>query len=87
LKVRFAPAFLTWLPFVWADYWVLALDPAYRHAAVGTPDRDYLWILSRTPQMDPDDYEAVLGRVAAMGFDVARLERTRQAREQGTGGP
>jgi lipocalin len=35
LKVRFAPAFLTWLPFVWGDYWVLgrarALSAASPH--------------------------------------------------------
>lgn len=30
LRVRFAPAWLAWLPFVWADYWVIDLDPAYR---------------------------------------------------------
>ena len=37
LKVRFAPAWLAWLPFVWADYWVIDLDPAYRWAVVGSP--------------------------------------------------
>jgi apolipoprotein D and lipocalin family protein len=80
LKVRFAPGFLTWLPFVWADYWVLSLDDAYTVAAVGTPDRDYLWILSRTPQLDDGRYQAVVARVAAMGYPVDELERTRQAR-------
>jgi len=78
LKVRFAPGFLTWLPFVWADYWVLSLDDAYTLAAVGTPNRDYLWVLSRTTQVDEARYQEVIERLAAMGFAVERLEFTRQ---------
>ncbi|MFB8832135.1 lipocalin family protein [Azotobacter sp. CWF10] len=49
LQVRFAPDWLSWVPLVWADYWVLALDPDYRWALVGEPDRRVLWILSRLP--------------------------------------
>src|SRR5512134_2642197 len=52
LKVRFAPAFLSFLPFVWGDYWIVELDREYRHALVGDSSRKYLWILSRTPVMD-----------------------------------
>ena len=32
LKVRFAPAWLSWLPFVWGDYWVLDLTEDYSAA-------------------------------------------------------
>ena len=48
LKVRFAPAVLSFLPFVGGDYWVLGLAPDYSWATVGSPDRNYLWILGRT---------------------------------------
>jgi apolipoprotein D and lipocalin family protein len=76
LEVRFAPAFLSFLPFVWGDYWVLGLDPEYRWAVVGTPDRDYLWILARSPQLDDAAYQAALAIAAAQGFDVGRVVRT-----------
>lgn len=79
LEVRFAPAFLSFLPFVWADYWVLALDPEYRWAVVGTPDRSYLWILARAPQLSDADYQATLAAAAAQGFDVGHAVRTRHA--------
>lgn len=36
LKVRFAPPFLSWLPMVWGDYWVLDLTDDYGAALVGT---------------------------------------------------
>jgi hypothetical protein len=34
LEVRFAPAWLSFLPFVWGNYWVIDLDPQYQLAAV-----------------------------------------------------
>ena len=76
LKVRFAPAWLSWLPAVWGDYWVVDLDADYQLSAVSEPKREYLWILSRTPQVDPARYDALLQRLAAQGLDIARLERT-----------
>lgn len=76
LKVRFAPAWLSWLPLVWGDYWVIDLDDAYQLVAVSEPGRDYLWVLSRTPQVPAAAYDALLGRLAAKGFDLKRLERS-----------
>jgi apolipoprotein D and lipocalin family protein len=59
-----------------ADYWVIELDPDYGYAAVGHPSRDYLWILSRTRTMDAAEYDALLQRLDAQGFDLERLNRT-----------
>ncbi|NUQ51057.1 MAG: lipocalin family protein [Phycisphaerae bacterium] len=42
LEVRFAPAWLSFLPMVWGDYWVIDLDPEYRLVAVSEPSREYL---------------------------------------------
>ncbi len=78
LKVRFAPAFLAFIPFVWGDYWVLGLEPQYRWAVVGSPDRKYLWVLSRTPVIDEREYAQAVDRARANGFDVSRLEKTKQ---------
>jgi apolipoprotein D and lipocalin family protein len=80
LEVRFAPAWLSWLPMVWGDYWVVDLDPNYQLAAVSEPRREYLWVLSRTPQVAPAAYAALLARLARQGFDVRRLEPTPQTR-------
>ena len=78
LRVRFAPAWLSFLPFVWGDYWVVDLDERYQLVAISEPRREYLWILARTPQVAPSDYQALLGRLARQGFDLARLEPSRQ---------
>ncbi|MBB4013372.1 lipocalin family protein [Niveibacterium umoris] len=60
------------------DYWVLALDPDYRWALVGGPGRDYLWVLSRTPQMADATYAEITARAAALGYDLSQLRRTPQ---------
>jgi apolipoprotein D and lipocalin family protein len=61
------------------DYWIIDLAEDYSYAVVGEPKRKYLWILSRTPQMDEDLYQAVVGRCAEKGFDVSMLVRTDQS--------
>jgi apolipoprotein D and lipocalin family protein len=76
LQVRFAPAWLSLVPFVWGDYWVVDLDDSYELAAISEPTREYLWILSRSPTVDESRFAALLGRLTAMGLDVARLEKT-----------
>jgi apolipoprotein D and lipocalin family protein len=79
LKVRFAPAILSFLSAVWGDYWVVGLAPDYSWATVGSPDRKYLWILGRTSSIGTEAYAAALEAARANGFDVARLVRTTQA--------
>lgn len=78
LKVRFAPAWLSFIPAVWGDYWVIDLDPTYQLAAVAEPEREYLWILSRTPKVDSKNYQALLERLTQKGFDIGKLELSPQ---------
>ena len=78
LEVRFAPAWLSFLPMVWGDYWVIDLDPQYQVAAVSDPRREYLWVLSRTPQIDKKVYDALLLRLQNQQFDTRKLELTQQ---------
>jgi len=65
----------------YGDYWVLALGPDYEWSLVGEPGRRYLWILSRTRQMDPDTYRDIVGRLPALGYDADRLLITPQPEE------
>jgi len=76
LQVRFAPAVLGFLPFVWGDYWVLGLADDYSWAVVGSPDRRYLWILARTTELDAARLARALDAARANGFDVGRLVTT-----------
>ncbi len=78
LKVRFAPAFLSFLPFVWGDYWIIDLSPDYSYAVVGEPDRQYLWILARRRTLPDDTIQTILSRIKQEGYETAELIFTRQ---------
>lgn len=73
LQVRFAPDWLSWLPMVWADYWVVELDPDYRWAVVGGPSTKYLWVLSREPSMERTLFEQIRDRARERGYPVDKL--------------
>ncbi len=70
----------------WGDYWIIDLGSDYEYAVVGHPSRDYLWILSRTPTMDPKLYASIVRRLQAQGYETDRLQKTAQPAKQG-GGP
>ena len=76
LAVRFAPAWLAWLPLVWGDYWVIDLAADYRYAVVGEPSREYMWVLARDPRLADADWQRIVARLPALGYDPARLVRT-----------
>ncbi len=61
-----------------ADYWIIALGEQYEYAVVSEPSRRYLWILSRTPQLEAARYQALLAQLSTQEFDVAKLVKTPQ---------
>ena len=73
LQVRFAPAWLSFIPAVWGNYWVVDLDPDYRWSIVSEPRREYLWLLAREPQLDPATLNRLRQRLQALGFKPETL--------------
>ncbi|MGB6222021.1 lipocalin family protein [Haloferula sp.] len=79
LAVRFSTWFGPLIPVPKeGNYWVLHVDDSYQEAIVGTPDRKYLWILSRTPTIPELRYTSLVDKAEASGFDVSRLIRPAQ---------
>ncbi|QHS52662.1 lipocalin family protein [Edaphobacter sp. 12200R-103] len=60
------------------DYWILALDPEYQWALVGTPNRKNLWVLSRQPHMEKAALDRLLEHARSLGFDITKLIYTKQ---------
>jgi apolipoprotein D and lipocalin family protein len=58
------------------DYYIIALDSTYQHVLVGEPGRSYLWMMSRTPQVDESVYTSLVKEAEAKGFDTKKLMRT-----------
>ena len=76
LEVSFLPEGLRWIPFTKGDYWVILVDGAYTAALVGSPDRKYLWLLSREPRMDEITRQHYIAYARQQGFDVDRMIHT-----------
>ena len=67
LKVSFFGPF-------YGGYNVVELDKAdYRYSLVAGPSRDYLWILSRSPELDPMVLNRLVGYAAELGFATDEL--------------
>lgn len=78
LKVSFLPKALRWLPVGRGDYWILKLDENYQVALIGTPNKKYLWLLSRSPQLDPAITAEYLNYAKSLGYDLSDLIETKQ---------
>ena len=81
LEVSFLPEGLRWIPFTRGDYWILALAPDYSVSLVGSPDRRYLWLLSREPRLDETTRTHYLALAERQGFDLTRLIHTPHTRQ------
>jgi apolipoprotein D and lipocalin family protein len=62
----------------YGDYYIMELDEDYQWVLVGSPSRDYLWILARTPQISEELITELSKRAENAGFDISRLERMEQ---------
>lgn len=57
----------------YGDYWIVFLDEKYKVALVGSPNREYLWILSRTKTIDEKTKERFIDIAAKNGFDTSKF--------------
>jgi apolipoprotein D and lipocalin family protein len=66
------------LQLFWGDYWIIALDEDYQTVIVGTPNRKYGWILSRTPSIDDTRMAALKTQLKQQGYNPQQFEISRQ---------
>jgi len=59
--------------FFYGDYYVLDLDKDYKWAVVGSSSDKYLWILSRSPQIDESLYNSLLDKIKNRGYDISEF--------------
>jgi len=67
--------------FIWpikADYRIVYLNDDYSQTVIGRQQRDYVWIMARTPQIPEADYQRMLGLVSQLGYDTGKVQRVPQ---------
>ena len=72
LEVSFV-SFFGWRPF-WGDYWIIGLDENYQWAIVGTPNRKYGWVLSRTPKLIEITLNKIFRILEDQGYNPKNFE-------------
>lgn len=73
LKVSLWPEWLRWMPLAWADYWIVHVDQDYSEALVGSPSRNFCWLLSRRRHLPIERVQVLVEIARDQGFAVDRL--------------
>lgn len=69
------------MQFIWpvkADYRIAYLSEDYSVTVIAREKRDYVWVMARTPQIPEAQYEEIVKRIAAWGYDITKLRRVPQ---------
>lgn len=66
--------------FLWLDaqYVVAYLADDYSKVIVARDDRDYAWVMSRTPEVSDAEYGALMDRLEALDYDMDKVRRVPQ---------
>ncbi len=69
------------MQFIWpvkAEYVIVDVDRDYQLTIIGRSDRDYAWIMARTPSIPEPVYEAAVSRLKTLGYSTDKLRRVPQ---------
>ena len=65
------------MQFLWpfkSEYRIVFLDENYQHTIIGRSKRDYLWIMSRSPDMSQAIYQQLVKRAVQLGYDEKKIK-------------
>ena len=69
------------MQFLWPikmPFLIIDLDEAYSYTVIGVPNRNYVWIMSREPFMDPTLYEKIITKLKEVDYDTSKIKIIRQ---------
>lgn len=69
------------MQFIWpfkAEYRVIYLDDSYQTTIIGRTKRDYVWLMSRQPDMDESSYKTLLSFMESQGYDINKIQQVPQ---------
>jgi apolipoprotein D and lipocalin family protein len=66
------------MQFIWpikGDFRIIYLDDDYQTTVIGRAKRDYVWVMSRTPEFSDAEFERMKAFVESVGYDGSKLQR------------
>ena len=73
------------MQFIWpfkAEYRVIYLDDDYQTTIIGRSKRDYVWLMSRQPAIDENNYRSLLRFIQSQGYDIDKVQKVPQVWSQ-----
>ena len=70
------------MQFVWpikAEYVIVDLDPDYKLTIIGRSDRDYVWLMARTPTIPDAEFDKAIRKIAALGYNTSEIRMVPQS--------
>jgi apolipoprotein D and lipocalin family protein len=67
--------------FIWpfkSDYRIMYLNADYTQTVIGREQRDYVWVMARSPSISDEDYLKLVAMLASEGYDTAKLQKVPQ---------
>ena len=61
-----------------SEYLIAYLNADYSETIIARSSRDHVWIMSKKPRISDGDYQRLLQRAGAMGYDTAKIQRVPQ---------
>ena len=56
-----------------AEYRVVYLDVDYQTTIIGRTKRDFVWVMARTPAIDPETFATLMTTVQTLGYDLSQI--------------
>ena len=69
------------MQFIWpfkADYRIVFVSEDYSQTIIGRNQRDYIWIMARTPHISEEDYQELLAKASEQGYDISEIQKVPQ---------
>jgi apolipoprotein D and lipocalin family protein len=69
------------MQFLWPfkmPFLIIDLAEDYSHTVIGYPNRNYVWIMARKPQMADETYARIIKKLKSVSYDVSRIEKVPQ---------
>ena len=70
------------MQFIWpfhSAYLIAHLDADYQTTIIGVPNRKYLWIMARNPNLAEDQISELIAIAGDLGYDTAAIKRVPQS--------
>jgi len=69
------------MQFVWpfkSKFLIIYLDQNYETTVIGHPSKNYVWIMSREPEIDNFKYTSIMNELSSIGYDLKKIQKVPQ---------